>query len=120
MPPRAVVMNTQVKAGALRAIAVTSTKRAPSLPDVPTVAETYKGFEATTWSGILAPAGTPEPIVTGLSSEIEKILQMPDVREHMAAGGGEVKAGPKEFTSLIKADYAKWSKIVKESGAKVE
>ncbi len=110
----------QVKAGALRAIAVTSSKRAPSLPDVPTVGETYKGFDATTWFGILAPANTPEPIIVRLSGEIEKILQMPDVREHMASGGGEVRAGPKEFAAVLKADIAKWSKIVKESGAKVE
>ncbi len=110
----------QVKAGALRAIAVTSSKRAPSVADTPTIAETYKGFEATTWFGILAPANTPEPIITRLSSEIEKILQMPDVREHMAAGGGEVRAGPGEFAVVMKADLAKWSKIVRESGAKVD
>jgi tripartite-type tricarboxylate transporter receptor subunit TctC len=110
----------QVKAGALRAIAVTSTKRAPAVPDTPAIAETYKGFEATTWFGILAPAATPEPIITRLASEIEKVLQMPDVREHMAAGGGEVRAGPKAFAEVLKADLAKWSKIVKESGAKVE
>ena len=110
----------QVKAGALRAIAVSSAKRAPSVPDTPTIAETYKGFEATTWFGLLAPANTPEPIITRLAGEVEKVLQMPDVREHMAAGGGEVRPGPKEFAAVLKADLAKWSKIVKESGAKVE
>ena len=110
----------QVKAGTVRAIAVTSSKRAPAVPDVPTVAETYKGFEATTWFGILAPAKTPEPILTRLNDEITKILQMPDVREHMAAGGGEVRSGPREFAAVLRADLAKWSKIVKESGAKVD
>ena len=92
----------------------------PVVPDVPTVSETYKGFEATTWFGVLAPAKTPEPIITQLTEEIGKVLQLPDVREHMAAGGSEVRPGPKEFAAVLKADLAKWSKIVKESGAKVE
>ena len=110
----------QVKAGTVRAIAVTSNKRVPVLPDVPTVSETYKGFEAMTWFGILAPAKTPQPILTKLSEEIGKVLQLPDVREHMAAGGGEVKPGPTEFAAVLKSDLAKWTKIVKESGAKVD
>jgi tripartite-type tricarboxylate transporter receptor subunit TctC len=110
----------QVKAGTVRAIAVTSAKRAPVLPDVPSVGETYKGFEATTWFGILAPARTPEPIVEKLNDEITKVLQLPDVREHMAAGGSDVRTGPKEFAAVLKSDLVKWSKIVKESGAKVE
>ena len=110
----------QVKAVTVRAIAVTSTKRTPALPDVPTVSETYKGFESMTWFGILAPAKTPQAIVTRLSEEITKVLQLPDVREHMSAGGGEVKPGPAEFAAVLKADLAKWTKIVKESGAKVD
>lgn len=110
----------QVKAGTVRAVAVTSTKRVPVVPDVPTVSETYKGFEATTWFGIFAPAKTPEPIVARLTEEIEKVLQLPDVREHMAAGGSEVKPGPKELAAVLSADFPKWSKIVKESGAKVD
>ena len=111
----------QVKAGTVRAVAVTSTKRVPVVPDVPTVSETYKGFEATTtWFGVLAPAKTPEPIIAQLAEEIGKVLQLPDVREHMAAGGSDVRPGPKEFAAVLKADLAKWSKIVKESGAKVE
>lgn len=110
----------QVKAGTVRAIAITSNKRAPVLPDVPTVSETYKGFEATTWFGILAPAKTPQPIVTKLSEEIGKVLQLPDVRDHMTAGGSEVKPGPTEFAAVLKSDLAKWTKIVKESGAKVD
>ncbi|MBI4190062.1 MAG: tripartite tricarboxylate transporter substrate binding protein [Betaproteobacteria bacterium] len=111
----------QVKAGTIRVLAVTSARRSPSLPDVPTVAESgYKGFESSTWFGVLAPTGTPEPIITRLSAEIERVLQMPDVRDRMVDGGGGVKTGPKEFAALLKADHAKWARIVKESGAKVD
>jgi len=110
----------QVKAGTIRVVALTSAKRVPVAPDTPTVSETYKGFEATTWYGVLAPAKTPEPIVTRLAEEIGKVLQLPDVREHMAAGGSEVRAGPKEFAAVLQADLPKWSKVVKESGAKVD
>ena len=110
----------QVKAGTVRVVAVTSLKRVPVVSDVPTVSETYKGFEATTWFGVFAPAKTPEPIVTRLTEEIEKVLQLPDVREHMAAGGSEVRSGPKELAAVLSADLPKWSKIVKESGAKVD
>jgi tripartite-type tricarboxylate transporter receptor subunit TctC len=110
----------QMKAGTVRVVAVTSTKRVPVVSDVPTVSETFKGFEATTWFGIFAPAKTPEPIVARLTDEIGKVLQLPDVRDHMAAGGSEVRAGPQELAAVLKADLAKWSKIVKESGAKVD
>jgi len=108
----------QIKSNQLRALAVSSPKRSPALPDVPTFAEAgFKGSEATTWFGVLAPAGTPEPIVSRLNAEITKILQTPEVKERL---GGDVQTGPAEFAKVIKADQDKWAKIVKEAGVKGE
>ena len=100
---------------------MTSTKRSPVLPDVPTVADTYKGFAAVTWYGILAPAGTPAPIVAKLNAEINKALQDPGVREAIGKDGGEVLGGTqKQFADLMKSDLEAWGKVVKASGAKVD
>src|SRR4029453_3767455 len=108
----------QFKSNQLRALAVSSPKRSPALPDVPTFAEAgFKGSEATTWFGVLAPAGTPEPIVSRLNAEITKILQTPEVKERL---GGDVQTGPGEFTKVIKSDQEKWAKIVKDAGIKSE
>jgi tripartite-type tricarboxylate transporter receptor subunit TctC len=108
----------QVKAGQLRAIAVTSGKRAKEWPDVPTVAESgYAGFEAFTWFGIAVPAGTPEPIVARLNAEIVKVLQSPDVKERL---GGDVATGPAAFAQLIKTDHDKWAGVIKEAGIKTQ
>ena len=108
----------QVKAGQLRAIAVTSGKRVKEWPDVPTVAESgYAGFEAVTWFGIAVPAGTPEPIVARLSTEIIKVLQSPDVKERL---GGDVTTGPAAFAALIKSDHDKWAGVIKEGGIKAQ
>ena len=111
-----------MKAGTIRALAITSLQRASAAPDVPTVAESgYKGFEATTWFGILVAKGTPEAIVNKLTAEITKVLQLPDVKQRMVATGGlPVKTGPKEFSELLRTDIQRWSRIVKESGAKVD
>jgi tripartite-type tricarboxylate transporter receptor subunit TctC len=111
----------QVKGGNIRAIALTSVKRSPSLPDVPTVTESgYKGFEASTWFGILAPAGTPDAIIARLNQEITKVLQLPEVRDKMVDGGGDITTGPAAFAALLKTDLPKWSRIVKQSGAKID
>jgi tripartite-type tricarboxylate transporter receptor subunit TctC len=108
----------QVKAGQLRAIAVTSAKRAKEWPDVPTVAESgFPGFEAITWFGIAVPAGTPEPIVARLHAEITKVLQLPDVKERL---GGELTTGPAAFAALIKSDHDKWAGVIKEAGIKAQ
>ncbi|MBM3357587.1 MAG: tripartite tricarboxylate transporter substrate binding protein [Betaproteobacteria bacterium] len=110
-----------VKAGTQRALAVTSLKRSPTLPDVPTVAEAgYPGFSTVTWFGVLVPAKTPEAIVARLSKEVVKILRTPKVRESMLDAGGDVPQGSKAFAAYLKDEHAKWAKIVKESGAKVE
>jgi tripartite-type tricarboxylate transporter receptor subunit TctC len=111
----------QVAAGRLRVLAVTSKRRSPIFPNVPTVGETYPGFEAVTWFGILAPAGTPAPIVAKLNAEINKALQDPGVRKSIEKEGGEVIGGtPKQFGDLMKSELAAWTTVVKASGAKVD
>jgi tripartite-type tricarboxylate transporter receptor subunit TctC len=99
-------------------IAITSQKRAPDAPEIPTIAEAgFKGFEAVTWWGVLAPEGTPAAVVKRLSDEIVAILKSPEVNKRL--GGDSVPAGPAEFGKLLKSDHAKWARIVKESGVKV-
>jgi tripartite-type tricarboxylate transporter receptor subunit TctC len=112
----------QIKGGKLRALAVTGAKRSAELPDVPAIAESgYKGFEVTTWYGLLLPAGTPQPVVTLLNGEVNQVLRQPDVRSRLAAEGGDVLGGtPGEFAAVLKADLARWGGIVKQSGAKVD
>jgi tripartite-type tricarboxylate transporter receptor subunit TctC len=111
----------QVKAGTIRALAVTSLQRAPAMPDVPTVAESgYPGFDANTWTGVLVAAKTPRPIIERLNAEITKVLDAPDIRARLATGGAPVQTGPQAFTALLKADSEKWGRIVREAGLKVE
>ena len=110
-----------VASGALRALAVTSATRSPALPAAPTVADTYKGFEAVTWFGILAPAATPQPIVARLNAEINKALKDPDVKKTIEREGGQVLGGtPQAFSARLKADIPAWSTVVRESGATVD
>ena len=113
---------SQIKAGRLRAIAVSSATRARELPEVPTIAEAgYKGFGASTWYGLLAPARTPAPVIARLNAEVNRVLKTPEVRERLAAEGGEALGGsPEQFASFLKAEHAKWGRVVKESGAKAE
>src|SRR5712664_2771847 len=113
---------SQIRAGRLRAIAVTSAQRAQELPEVPTIAESgYRGFEASTWYGLLAPAGTPMTIIARLSVEVNRLLKTAEVRERLAAEGGEVLGGsPDQFASFLKTEHAKWGRIVQESGARAE
>ncbi len=112
----------QIKGGRLRAIAVTAAKRAPELPEVPTIAESgYQGFEATTWYGLLAPAGTPAAIIARLNAEVNRALKTPEVRERLASEGGEALGGsPEQFASFLRAEHAKWGRVVRESGARAE
>ena len=113
---------SQLKGGKLRALAVTGAKRTAELPKVPTIAESgYKGFDATTWFGLLVPAKTPPEIVKRLNDEVNKVLKDPDVRAKLASEGGEVLGGsPEQFAALLKADIGRWGKVVKDSGAKVD
>lgn len=111
----------QVNGGTIRVLAVTSAKRVAALKNVPTVAEAgYKGVEASTWFGLLVPAKTPANIVARLSAETSRVLSRPDMRERLASAGEEVTPGPEAFAALLKADIAKWGKIVRDAGVKVE
>ena len=112
----------QMKAGAIRTLAVTSLQRVPAFPEIPTVAESgYAGFETATWYGILVPKGTPQPIVSRLSTAIVSVLESTDVKERMAANGGAtIKPGPAAFDSLLKNELSKWSRVIREAGVKIE
>jgi len=110
-----------IKAGKLRALAVTSASRAAALPDVPTVAEYVPGFEASSWFGILAPAGTSPEIIAKINGEVAKWLATPEAKEKLSAQGANAAGGsPQDFAKHIQAETAKWAKVVKESGAKVD
>ena len=111
----------QIKAGRLRAIAVTTVKRSPQLPDLPAIAESLPGFEAAGWFGYAAPARTPKDVVLALNQEIVRILALPDVKERLIAQGAEpVGDTPEEFARYIKSEAAKWGKVIKTLNLKIE
>ena len=112
----------QIKAGRLRALAVTTAQRAQAMPELPTVAESgYRGFDAGPWYGVLAPAGTPVAIVARLNREIARALQTPDTQARLRNDGVEIRGGtPEDFAALIKAELAKWAAIVADSGARAD
>jgi tripartite-type tricarboxylate transporter receptor subunit TctC len=111
-----------VKSGRLKALAVTNPKRSAIMPDVPTVAESgLPGFDALQWFGVFAPAGTPRDVITRLNGDLVKILRMPDVRDTLANLGAEVVGNtPEQFAEFQRTDAAKWAKVVKASGARID
>ena len=111
-----------VKAGKLRAIAVTSTRRSPLLPDVPTVAEAgLPGFDVSSWYGVFAPLGLSRELVVRLNSDLVAILNAADIKERLASLGAEPSPmSPDEFARFVQDEIAKWGKVVKESGAKID
>ena len=117
-----VTLIPHVKAGKLRALGVSSSRRVALLPDVPTIAEAaLPGFETGTWYGIVAPAGTPKPVVERLNREINRMLALPDVQEKLLAQGLEPAGNsPAEFGAMIRSEIAKYAKIVKAAGIKAE
>jgi tripartite-type tricarboxylate transporter receptor subunit TctC len=112
----------QVKSGQVRALAVTGPKRLPGLPDVPTVAEAgFAELEFGSWNGLHVPVGTPKPIVAKINSAIAKARDLPDIRQRMTELGFTPEGGsPEQFGEFVKRDLARWQKVVKETGVKVE
>lgn len=110
-----------IKAGKLRAVAITSAKRQASMPDVPTVGETLPGYRAEAFQGMVVPAGVPQAIVNKLSAEVARILQLPDVAQRFQLDGAEtVGSTPPEFAAFLKAEMQKWSKVIRDAGIKPE
>ena len=116
----ALEVQPHVKSGRLKVLAVMSPTRSPALPDVPTIVESgFPGFEASVWYGFMAPAATPKPIIERLHAEVQKALATPEVRERMAAVGGEaVAASIADFAALIRADRQRYDKLVREAKIK--
>jgi tripartite-type tricarboxylate transporter receptor subunit TctC len=114
-------LQAQIQAGKLRALAVTTAQRFPLLPDLPPIAETYPGFEALAWNGVLVAANTPKPIITRLNTEINAVLKEPDVVQKMHGFGFDLIGGtPEQFGALIAGEAAKWAPVIKKVGLKVD
>ncbi|MBL0421047.1 tripartite tricarboxylate transporter substrate binding protein [Ramlibacter sp. AW1] len=114
-------MLPQVRAGKLRALAVTGLQRLPSMPDLPTVAETVPGFEATTWIGLFAPAGTPASILDKIAADASAVVREPEmVRRFNEQGAAAAGSSPAEFTRFVMADTEKWRKVVKSAGLSLD
>jgi tripartite-type tricarboxylate transporter receptor subunit TctC len=109
-----------VKSGKLRVLAVLSDKRSPIFPDVPTIAESgFPGFEASVWYGVVGPAGLPAPVVTRLHEEIQKALATPDMRERLAAAGGDIAPGSTAmFADMLRSEQQRYAKLIREAGLK--
>ncbi len=120
--PNVLTALPHIKAAKLRALGVTSGKRAAGLPDIPTIAESgAPGYEAIQWYGLLAPAGTPRDIVNKLQAETAKVLLLPEMKERLSADGADpVGSRPDEFAAYIRAELVKWDKVVKNAGIKLE
>jgi len=112
----------QIKAGRLRALAVTGKQRSAAFPDLPMIGEFYPGYEVTIWLGLFVPVGTPNAVIAKLRGEVNKVLAAADVKEKLNAGGGlePHSTTPEQFAALIRSDYNKYGKLVKAIGAKVE
>jgi tripartite-type tricarboxylate transporter receptor subunit TctC len=112
----------QIKAGRLRALAVSGAKRSSAFPDLPTIGEFYPGFENSIWLGLFGPAGLSQETLAKLRSEIRKTLELPEVRDKLHAAGGlePFATSPEEFVALIRRDYERFGKLIKEVGIKAD
>ena len=114
-------VSPQIQSGRLRALAVTSPKRTPSLPDVPTVSETVPGYEASAWYMLMAPAKTPQPIIAKLNAKTNEAVQSKEIREVLAKSGTDALGNsPQEATEFLKAEVARWGKVIKTAKVKPE
>jgi tripartite-type tricarboxylate transporter receptor subunit TctC len=112
---------SHIRSGSLRALAVTTAERSQELPDVPTVAETVKDYEASAWFGVGAPKGTPREIIEKLNKEVNEILVEPAMKARLAELGGVPMVGtPEDFGKIVQSETDKWEKVVKFSGVRVE
>ena len=117
----AVPLAPHVRAGKLRGMAVTGGKRSPSFPDLPAIVETVPGYDVVNWFGVVAPAGTPAAVVTRVNKELNSALNEPRIRDSLRAQGADAVGGSaEEFALIIRADFAKWARVVRESGARVD
>jgi tripartite-type tricarboxylate transporter receptor subunit TctC len=115
------VLLPHVKSGGLRGLGITSSTRNASAPELPPIADTVPGFEVTAWFGFMAPAHTPAVVVNKIHDDVVKALALPDVRERMLIQAAEpIGSTPQEYAAFINDEIAKWAKVVKQSGAKVE
>ena len=116
-----VVLTPHITAGRLRGLAVTSERRSPANPDLPTISEVVPGYSVVGWTGMLAPAGMPKAIVTRLNQALARVLKLPEVQERLRAGGAEpTHMMPDEFARFIARDIAKWSNVVKTANIKID
>ncbi|HEY8244774.1 MAG TPA: tripartite tricarboxylate transporter substrate-binding protein, partial [Casimicrobiaceae bacterium] len=114
-------MMGHIKAGKLRALATTGTKRAEALPELPAIAERLPGYEAYVWLGLLAPKGTPQPILDRLARELAAVMAQPDVKAYYANHNLEIVAStPAEFGRFFRAERDRWARVIAETGAKIE
>jgi tripartite-type tricarboxylate transporter receptor subunit TctC len=117
----AVPLAPQVSAGRLSGLGVTSAKRSAAFPELPAIAETVTGYEVVNWFGIFAPAGTPRAVVSRINRALHEALQSPQLVKSLNAAGADAVGGtPESFARLVASDYAKWARVVKESGARVD
>ena len=117
----ALSVSSYVKAGKLRALAVTSKARSKASPDVPTVAESIPGYEATQWFGVMTTAGTPRPVIDKLNKAIAGILRTPELTQRLTNEGMDVVAGtPEEFADTLRQEMTKWAKVIKDAGIRME
>jgi tripartite-type tricarboxylate transporter receptor subunit TctC len=112
----------QIKAGRLKALAVSGAKRSAQYPELPTIGEFYPGFENSIWLGLFGPAGIPDPVLEKLRTEVKRVLQLPDLKDKLNAAGGldPYIINAEEFNALIRRDYAKYAKVVKDVGIKLD
>jgi len=120
--PTVLAAIANVKGGRLRALAVTTKARVPSLPDVPTVAEQgFAGYESVSWGGVMAPAGTPRSVIDRLNAEINRALKVPEIAEKLQALGADIVGGtPEEFAKYLRSEIAKWREVAKRANVKLE